>query len=224
MFATVIADIVGSRAQPDRNLLQRGIEAAIDRVEAVHPAAERPLRATVADEFQGVYPSVHDALTATLLVRFALPDGVGCRFGIGWGEVRPVTSVAGDIEDGSGWWAAREAVERAHALEDGRVAPARTWFVAHESTEADVQRTVPLVNAYLLARDQVVAAMSDRTRRLAFGAWQRVPQVRLAGLEGISQSAVSQALSKAGVPALLTGLEELGAGAVRPSAGVAGAR
>lgn len=222
MFATVIADVVRSRAQPDRDTLQRGIEAALDRVHAVYPVTDRSLRATVADEFQGVFHGIEEALMTTLLVQLALPEGVACRFGVGWGEVHRVESSAAAIEDGSGWWAARESVDHAHALQSGRVALARTWFTAHDSAPAEVRRRAPLINAYLLARDQVVGAMSDRTRRLAFGAWQRVPQARLAEGEGISQSAVSQALGRAGVPALLLGLE--GLDAARTPGGVAGDR
>ena len=61
-------------------------------------------------------------------------------------------------------------------------------------------------NAYLLARDELVAAMSDRTRRLVYGRFLSRTQADLAGSEGITQSAVSQALSSSGARSLLEGL------------------
>ncbi|PPF37786.1 SatD family protein [Rathayibacter sp. AY1A3] len=198
----VLLDLVTSRSLVDRAGAQREIERGFAEVEAAVPAIQ-PLHPTVGDEFQAIYPSVHAALRATLQARLSLPAGVDCRAGIGLGEVRVVGSgIAGDLEDGSGWWRAREAIDRAHALEDGAVPTARGWFVAGD---ADGDSGEAVVNAYLLSRDALVGALSARDRRLVLGSLRGASQKELGEQESISQPAVSQALRRAGAGALLAG-------------------
>ena len=197
----VLLDLVDSREITARSSVQREIERGFAAVDAAVPALE-PLHPTVGDEFQAVYASVSAALGATLQARLALPPGVDCRVGLGRGEIRVVGSgVAGGLQDGSGWWRARAAIERAHALEDGAVPTARGWFIASDAPDAQEAA----VNAYLLARDALVGEMSDRDRRLVLGTARGLPQKILAEQESITQSAVSQALKRAGAGALLTG-------------------
>lgn len=66
-------------------------------------------------------------------------------------------------------------------------------------------RSVDHVNAYLLARDHMVGAMSQRARRLTYGRCLQRTQRELASREGISQSAVSQALAGSGSQAIVEG-------------------
>lgn len=210
MFAVVIADIVGSRRLRDRESAQRTLEDTIARVEAEHPLAERALAPTVGDELQGVYPTLNAALRALLLLQLALPDPVQCRFGVGVGPVRPVASSREGLTDGPGWWAARAAIERVHALQQRPVPSARTWVdVAEGEENAPMRESVALANAYLLTRDQLVGAMSPRARRLVYGRCLGRTQRDLAAEEGITQSAVSQALAAAGAGALLEGYAAL---------------
>lgn len=206
MNVAVIADIVGSRTLPDRAAAQRLLEDAIARVERDVPLAVRELRSTVGDELQGVYPSLDAAMAALLLLRLALPDDVDCRFGVGVGALGEVPSRAGALAEGPGWWAAREAIDVIHAKQARTIPGARTW-VAVDANAAHVQ--VGLANAYLLARDQLVSAMSARTRRLVYGRLLGVTQAELAAAEGITQSAVSQALGAAGAGALVDGFAQL---------------
>lgn len=202
----VLIDLVDSREIPERVAMQREIERGFAAVDQDAPALEAP-RPTVGDEFQAVYASVPAALRATLQLRLSLPEGIDCRVGLGRGEVRVVGSgVSGDIQDGPGWWRARAAIERAHALEDGQVPSARGWYIASESPDAEEA----LVNAYLLARDALVGALSARDRRLVLGTARGVPQKTLAEQESITQSAVSQALRRAGAGAILSGGRLLG--------------
>lgn len=202
----VIADIVGSRTLDDRAAAQRAIDAVIERVERDAPLATRPLLPVVGDELQGSYPTLAAAMLSLLLVRLALPDGVECRYGLGVGASGVVPSRAGDLTEGPAWWAAREAVETVHALQERTIPGARTWIVAAEGED---EASVRLSNAYLLARDQLVSAMSERTRRLAYGRLLGQTQKELARAEGITQSAVSQALAAAGVGALVEGARQL---------------
>ncbi|MDY0912175.1 SatD family protein [Rathayibacter festucae] len=197
----VLLDLVDSREITARSSVQIEIERGFAAVDAAVPALE-PLHPTVGDEFQALYASVSAALGATLQARLALPPGVDCRVGIGRGDVRVVgAGVAGDLQDGPGWWRARAAIDRAHALEDGAVPTARGWFIGSDAPGAEEAA----VNAYLLTRDALVGEMSDRDRRLVLGTARGLPQKVLAEQESITQSAVSQALRRAGAGALLTG-------------------
>lgn len=197
----VLIDLVGSRRLERRDVAQYEIETGFASLDGVVPVIE-PLHPTVGDEFQGVYPSLPAALTATLHARLSLPAGVDCRIGLGRGEIRVIGSgVAGGLQDGSAWWRARTAIDRAHELEDGAVPSARAWFVGSDEPGAEEAA----VNAYLLARDALIGPLSARDRRLVLGAARGTPQRTLAEQESISQSAVSQALRRASAGALLTG-------------------
>jgi hypothetical protein len=209
MPVAMTVDIVGSRRLPDRDVAQRALDDAITRVERDLPVAERPLRPTVGDELQGIFPTLDAALATSLLVQLALPDTVECRFGLGIGETGLVASSSGDIPDGPGWWAARAAIEHVHALEQRRVPSARTWVVAHEGEMDAAHEAARRADAYLLARDQLVGAMSERVRRLTYGRCFGVTQRELAAQEGITQSAVSQLLAASGSAAVVEGFRLL---------------
>lgn len=202
-------DIVGSRRLPDRDAAQRALDDAIVRVERDLPVAERPLRPTVGDELQGVFTDLDAALATTLLVQLALPDIVQCRFGLGIGATRLVASASGDIPDGPAWWAARAAIDHVHALEQRTVPSARTWVVAHDEEADAAHEAARRADAYLLARDQLIGAMSERTRRLTYGRCFGVTQRELAAQEGITQSAVSQLLTASGAAAVVEGFRLL---------------
>src|SRR3546814_18002858 len=89
---------------------------------------------------------------------------------------------------------------------------ARTWVnVADGVDNADMRSSAALANAYLLARDQLVGAMSERTRRLVYGRCLGRTQRAPAEAEGITQSAVSPGLAGAG-----GGADGGGVGAVTP--------
>jgi hypothetical protein len=212
MTTVVIADIVGSRRLPDRESAQRALDDAIERVERDHPLARQPLRPTVGDEQQGVYPSLEAALASVLLLQLALPDGIECRFGIGIGEVRSIESAGRQIPEGPGWWAARTAIEVVHGKQQ-RVAPsARTWTVAAPDEDGSMHAAATLANAYLLARDHLVGSMNERARRLTYGRCGGATQRELAESEGITQPAVSQALAGSGAAAVIEGFKALRSG------------
>ncbi|MEN2741155.1 SatD family protein [Microbacterium sp. X-17] len=221
MPIAVLADIVRSRELPDRGRGQRVAEEVFARVErdlvagatgetrqaAPLGAAVQPFRPTVGDEFQAVYADLGDALARVLLVRLALPAELDCRFGLGSGWIAPVPSGdRDDLQDGSAWWSARAAIEAAHALQSGVADGSRSWFLA-AADDADpvLPRLAPLVNAYLLARDQLVAELSERARRSVYGWLAGHRQVDVARELGVSQSAVSQALRRGPAAALVAG-------------------
>ncbi|MGZ0711147.1 SatD family protein (plasmid) [Coraliomargarita sp. W4R53] len=212
MSIAVIADIIGSRRLLDREAAQLSLEAAIERVEHDYPVATQSFRATVGDELQALYPSLAAALGSILLLQLSLPDPIECRFGVGIGDVGNIASGRGELPDGPGWWAAREAIDRVHLLEQRTAPSARTWIVGAGEEHEGVHSSATLANAYLLSRDELVSAMSERARRLTYGRCIKTKQSDLARAEGISQPAVSQALAAAGSAAVVEGFLALSAG------------
>lgn len=217
VLAVLIGDVVASRKAPDRPGLHRRLESAVAEVNDVS-APVTPLRITVGDEFQGGFRSVGEAVHATLLLRTALagrpsPDGegegeetpIGVRFGLGWG---PVATLGEEprVEDGPGWWAARDAIDEVKAA-------ARRAGLRHRRTAfraaADAGGPDPdLLAATLLCQDQVVGSLSPRSLRLLGGLLRGAAQADLAAAEGISASAVSQRVRHDGL-AVVVAADEL---------------
>lgn len=215
---TVIVDLVGSRRHGDRAWVHRVFTEALVAVNAVVPA-EQPLAPTLGDEAQGRYRTVEQALRATLRLRLELPDSLDTRAGIGAGAVQHLgEGVAGLLQDGPGWWAARDAINEAKSRETGRDRTLRTWYVAAEGVGPSPEHPDPAqVDAFLLLRDEIVSGLSARSRRLLRGVLDGQPQAELAEQEGISPSAVSQSLRRSGVHAVLHAHELLLHGAVLPA-------
>ncbi len=208
----VIVDVVRSRALPDRAAGQLLLEEALDRVNERIPALQR-LAPTVGDECQGMYADLADALRATLMLRLDLGDAVDCRFGIGRGWYASLASAAASpIQDGSAWWTARAAIDETKRRA-ARSSTLRAWYVPDADAEAEAATAPGLVNAYLLARDQLVGAMDSRNRRLLLGRLDGVPQKELAAQEGITASAVSHSLRRNGALAVIDGAALLAEGA-----------
>ncbi len=209
MNVAVIADIVGSRKLEDRASAQLRFDETIERVERDLPLATRPLSPTVGDEQQGVYPTLDAALAATLLIRLALPAGLDLRFGLGIGQMGEIRSGERRLAEGPGWWAARAAIDQVHALAQRRAPLARTWVAASEDLADRPEIAIARTNAYLLARDEIVGAMNERARHLTYGRCLGQTQSALAEAEGVTQSAVSQALRSGGGSAIVEGFRLL---------------
>ncbi|MEA1264093.1 SatD family protein [Microbacterium sp. STF-2] len=209
MVIAVLADIVGSRRLDDRTAAQRVLDDTIAEVEVDLPLATQPLTPTVGDEQQGVYRDLSDAMVSLLMIQLRLPDGIAFRFGIGVGEVRPVESVHRELADGPGWYAARAAIETVHAREGRAVPRTRSWIVGAPGQDEVMESTIAASNAYLLVRDEVVGAMSERERRLTYGRLLGRSQQELATEEGITQPSVSKSLRTAGTAALIEGVAAL---------------
>lgn len=109
--AALLVDIVRSR-NSDRNQSHRTLIAAAEHTNALHQAID-PIRPTVGDEAQAVYATLGSALAAAYTLRLHCASAqhpVDLRIGIGTGEVRTVDADR-HIQDGSAWWAAREAID-----------------------------------------------------------------------------------------------------------------
>ncbi len=194
--ATVIGDIVASRHSADRTRMHRRVAAALQLGAAT---AADPPAFTVGDEFQGSYPTVGAAIDAALAVRLAVAPDIDVRFGIGWGEVTILDERTG-IQDGPGWWSAREAIEwTASAQRQPALAAVRT---AYRADAADGP-SADAVNAALLCRDHLLGSLDARSLRLLRGLLDHKTKKDLAAMEDISASAVSQRTARDGLDLLV---------------------
>jgi SatD family (SatD) len=190
--AAVIGDVVGSRRAVDRSAAHRTINRALH---AVGAGAIDPPAFTVGDEFQGSYPTVGEAIDAALSIRLAVAPDIDIRFGIGWGAVTVLDAEAG-IQDGPGWWAAREAIEwTATAQRQSGLALVRTSFRAGADTRGDTDA----VNAALMCRDHLLGSLDDRSLRIVKGLLTDQTKKDIAAAEGVSASAVSQRAGRDGL-------------------------
>lgn len=202
--ATLIGDIVASRQSADRAELHRRVAAALEHLDTPDFGAANPPAFTVGDEFQGSYPSVGAAIGAALSVRLAVAPDIDVRFGIGWGEVTILDRRTG-IQDGPGWWSAREAIEwTASAQQQPSLASVRTAYRdGGGGPDSDA------VNAALLCRDHLLGSMDARSLRLLRGLLNHETKKDLAAMEGISASAVSQRAVRDGLDLLVLSSEYL---------------
>ena len=190
--ATLIGDVVGSRRVADRTASHKELNRALRDVGA---GAIAPPAFTVGDEFQGSYPAVGLAIDAALSLRLAVAPDIDVRFGIGWGAVMVLDAEAG-IQDGPGWWAAREAIEwTASAQRQPGLAMVRTSF----RSEKDARQDVDAVNAALLCRDHLLGSLDDRSIRIVKGLLTDETKKDIAAAESISASAVSQRAGRDGL-------------------------
>lgn len=185
---TLIGDLIGSRRVSSRGAVQDALGAALKQTAGLVPPIDR-LEATVGDEYQGVFATLGDATLAALVVRLHLTGTVDTRCGIGAGE-REVFGAARTpmLQDGPAWWSARAAVD---ALGGPPNRLRRTWFDA-----SNLAAPAPLVNAYLMTRDALVDRMNPRARAILLLALEGRTQREIAQAEGVSESAVSQAMGR----------------------------
>ena len=200
--ATLIGDVVGSRTVADRAGAHRLLNRALDEVagDAIDPPTF-----TVGDEFQGAFATVGLAIDAALSLRLAVAPEIDVRFGLGWGAVTMLDEAAG-IQDGPGWWAAREAIEwTASAQRQPGLALVRTTFRAAGETRADVDA----VNAALICRDHLLGSLDDRSTRIVKALLNNRSKKDIAAEEGISPSAVSQRAGRDGLDLIVMASEFL---------------
>lgn len=216
----VIGDVVGSRQHASRRTVQRELVSSLNQVNE-RVEASQLLEPTIGDEFQGVYPALGDALHATLLMRLVMSEGLDVRFGLGVGTLKVIgESAYGLTQDGPAWWAARAAVEQVEA--DQKRLPTLRTRVHCAAELNDVEsgdgpagtstvntaRSVDMVNAYLLCRDQIVTGFDARERRIALGVLDGHTLAAIAETEGISASAVSQRYRR-GINVLIASAREV---------------
>jgi hypothetical protein len=195
--AALIGDVVRSRDAVDRRALHRDLTKALRTV--ANDSIDAPAF-TVGDEFQGSYPTVGQAIAAALSVRLAIAPDVDVRFGIGWGQAVVLDRDTG-IQDGPGWWAAREAIEwTASAQRQPGLALLRT---AYRTADSAGPAAGP-INAALMCRDHMLGSLDERSIRILRGLLHHRSKKELADEEGISASAVSQRAGRDGLDLIVT--------------------
>ena len=96
------------------------------------------------------------------------------------------------LQDGSAWWAARAAINRAHDVQDASNPFIRTWFMAHASVESEFSsHCQTCINAMLSLRDHSILKLSARHRRITASLLLGKTQVEIARAEKLSQQAIS---------------------------------
>ena len=107
-----------------------------------------------------------------------------------------VLDATAGIQDGPGWWAAREAIEwTASAQRQPGLALVRTSFRANGENRLDVDA----INAALLCRDHLLGSLDERSLRILKGLLSSHTKKDIAAAEGISASAVSQRAGRDGL-------------------------
>ena len=200
----LLGDVVRSR-NSDRSRVHGALLAAIDACNDAQPPLD-PLRVTVGDEVQGVYATLGQAVAVMLRLRDELLGIAEVRCGLGGGEVQIIDAKRG-IQDGSAWWRAREAIERAETL--SRQPGNRTSRTALIDTRAVAN---PLVDPTLRVIDAQLAALSPGARRSWVHLRAGLDNATAAKLEGVTPSANSQRINDHGLrplAALIDALTEL---------------
>jgi hypothetical protein len=206
LMATLIGDVVASRGARDRGRLHDRLTELLARVNDTC-APTTPLRITVGDEFQGTFATVGQALQASLRLRVGLLPEHDMRHGIGWGEVS-VLQEDPRVEDGPGWWAARDAI---HEVQQAQEHPgSRYRSTAYRPADEAHGPDRHLVDATLALRDAAVGGLSDRSASVLRALLSGQTQREIADALGISASAVSQRVRGDGLAALVAADESLG--------------
>lgn len=206
--ASLLGDVIGSRARGDQPGLLEAVAAACEQVNAAVDGRQ-PLQVTVGDELQGTFATVGAALEAAVRLRAELAwldDPVELRVGLGWG--RAVPSGAGEPplgQSGAAWWTAREALEAVGATRGAAHWPRtrRSAFRGDEGLQAPV-------DALLVCLDELLGRFDRGDWRILVGLMDGRRQVDLAEELGISQPSVARREQDRGISAAYRAL-----GAVR---------
>ena len=192
----VLGDLIGSRRVADRAHLHDRLTHAL---EDANQRWGTELRVSVGDEYQGTVPSLGVATSVALGVRLALLPAHDVRHGIARGATVVVDAATG-IQDGPGWWGARDAIDAAEERA-GRAATrsSRTTYVATDPAEDP-----RAVNAALLARDELVGRLDERSLSVLRGLIAGRTQREIAAELGVSASAVSQRVRHDALGVVLT--------------------
>jgi SatD family (SatD) len=196
--AALIGDMVGSRRVPDRAGLQNEIGAILEVVGADlggSPAL------TIGDEFQASFPTIEEAIEASLQLHLRAAGVIRLRIGIGWGELLAEDRARAPFgQDGPCWWLAREAIEDVERSGTGRGPERRTAFRSGGPIES-------LLNGYLVLRDTLLAGFDDVDSSIAIGLLEGHSQSELAAMSGLNKSSVSRRAHGHGILALLAARE-----------------
>ncbi|MFP3915897.1 MAG: SatD family protein [Actinomycetota bacterium] len=180
--AGLIGDVVGSRRVEDRGSLQDDLIGILDRVS--QQSGSR-LSVTLGDEFQGRFPSVAEALTASWRLHLGTVGAARLRIGIGWGEVLVESEEGSQFgQDGPAWWRARDAIEQVDLSH-----PTRTVVLTETGWDE-------LLNAYLTLRDSHLETLDEADAAIVSALAGDETQRSVARRLGLHESSVSRRVSR----------------------------
>jgi hypothetical protein len=196
-YAALLGDVIASRHSGDREELQHMLDDAMSRGNAAGQPVQ-PLRMTIGDEFQGLFGSVLEAISASLQIRMTLRPTVDVRIGIGWGPLDLVPQDPPFGQDGPCWWRAREAIEEVKKSESSNSVPRSVRTLVRTGDGTD-----DLINAYLVSRDHITAGWDEVDVQIAHLFREGVNQTKISEQVGLSQSSVSRRLQNHGILTVL---------------------
>jgi hypothetical protein len=196
-YAALLGDVIASRHSGDREELQHMLDDAMSQGNAAGQPVQ-PLRMTIGDEFQGLFGSIPEAVSASLQIRLMLRPTVDVRIGIGWGPLDLVPQEPPFGQDGPCWWRAREAIEEVKRSESSNSVPRSVRTLVRTGDSSD-----ELINAYLVSRDHITAGWDEVDVEIAHLFRDGVNQTRISEQVGLSQSSVSRRLQNHGILTVL---------------------
>jgi len=202
-LATLLGDVVGSREAADRRALHARLTEVVAQVNATTDPVQ-PVVVRTGDEVQGAWERRGQAAHAALLLRLGLLPEVETRYGLAHGEVTAL-SEDGSVQDGPGWWLARDAITLA---KEGEARAAREARIVRTRWREDSPAGLAL-DVALQHRDLLIAGLDDRSLRLLTGLLAGSSQQALAEAEDISPTAVSRRVHRDALDHLVRLSDEL---------------
>lgn len=215
-YAVLIGDIAHSRSFPNQRELFRRMGDHFDWVNE-HVQAEQALELAFeqGDEFQGAYRSLEQAVTASILLRMRFKGDamkpaardMDIRVGLGYGQITVYdATIAPRGQSGDAWWNAREAIEEAESRR-GKHGMPKSTNTRFKGSSPETER---MINAMLLAVDQVLYRMDRRGIHIALELLRGTPQKDIARQLATSQPTVSRSAREQGANTIRAIIEELG--------------
>lgn len=215
-FAVLIGDIAHSRTYDDQRGLFSRMNAHFQWVNE-HIKAEQALELGFeqGDEFQAAYRSIASAVRASILLRMRFkldtikPEArdMDVRVGLGYGQITVFDeTIAPRGQSGDAWWNAREAIDEAESRR-GRHGMPKSTNTRFRGPDPEAEK---LVNAMLLAVDQVLYRMDRRGIHITLELLEGTPQKDIARQLSTSQPTISRSAREQGANTIKVILEELG--------------
>ena len=198
VYIALIGDIIKSKNLENRTDIQKRLTKTLKELnEEYADVFASNLTVTLGDEFQGVFKNGKAVLEIVDKIKF-LMSPVEFRFGIGIGEI--ITEMKKEISigaDGPAYWNARQAIKDIHSTNDYEL----SRILVSNGLE---EQPLKMINDSLALCDFIESRWRETQRDLLtksienYGHSQKVPQIELAKLLGLSSQATNQRIQSSG--------------------------